>query len=277
MKPILIALIFAAIVAVSACTTTLQQSIQTEPSAKTQGATTEVQYEELAWADAPPCLFAVEVVIRDEQDYENARRRHGQLGPSVDFRGDGKPKSFTLPYTALDSNGDGKLGPEDFSISFNDNPVFIENGKIMPYSNINIKEPVPYEEVFTVDPVTGTITFKKSPQKLSVSAQNALLDEELNPVGWRKTGRKCTMSGFDFSKRTIIGNGVNGGGCSSKIEKNVRRNDATKEYIYTIKATWCGNCEMAIGSYEWISVPKIPADYTIKFNVEQERSENPRC
>ena len=273
MKTILIVLLFVIIVAVSACTTTLQQKIQTEPSVKTQGATTEVQYEELSGASTPPCIAPYGgIVIRNEQDYEKVRRQHGQQGSWVDFRGDGKTKSFTLPYTALDSNGDGKLGPEDFIISSNDNPVFIEieDGKIkiVPYSNITIKEPVPYEEVFTVNPVTGTITFKKSPQKLSISARNALLDEELTPIGWQKTGRKCSMSRFDFSKKTIFGHGVNGGGCSLKIEKNVKRNDAAKEYVYTIKATWYGNCERAIESYEWISVPKIPADYAVKFNAE---------
>lgn len=74
---------------------------------------------------------------------------------------------------------------------------------------------------------------------------------------------------IDFSRKTLLGKGTTSGGCKVKTERKVLRDDVNKEYVYQIKIKQYGSCEMAWHSNNWILVPKIPSDYTIKFKEER--------
>ncbi|MDR1737671.1 MAG: hypothetical protein LBR66_02470 [Candidatus Symbiothrix sp.] len=47
--------------------------------------------------------------------------------------------------------------------------------------------------------------------------------------------------------------------------------DVLKQYIYTINVVQCGNCESRDASMNWVLVPKIPDDYTVRFVVENNK------
>ncbi len=146
---------------------------------------------------------------------------------------------------------------------------------------------VPYEEislrcVYTGGKYEKVINTKEEYQQI---LDQKLIDQQREEYRRINTRPDPTFFGcvdyvlppIDFSQRTLLGNGWGGVGCKQKVEKQVLRDNEKKEYIFTINAATCGMCEMVLGSYEWVSVPKIPSDYTIKFNVEQERSESPKC
>jgi hypothetical protein len=77
-----------------------------------------------------------------------------------------------------------------------------------------------------------------------------------------------TFEPIDFNRFTALGKHVSGT-CSVVFERNVTRNDALKTYIYTIDVWQCGNCEKRNASMNWVLVPKIPDDYTVKFVVNE--------
>ena len=146
----------------------------------------EISFQELS--AGPPCITGSPdgMVIRSEQDYQDLRKKHAQQGPYVSFEGDGVQKSFTFPYAVVDANDDGKLSEEDFIVLVGVSPT---------------------DQEFTIDPKTGTIIFIVPPeqgQKITIGAAKGLLDEDINPIGWQKTGKKCSLADVDFSAKTML-------------------------------------------------------------------------
>ncbi len=72
---------------------------------------------------------------------------------------------------------------------------------------------------------------------------------------------------INFSQKTLLGRTITGGGCTSEVKKDVLRNDYEQTVIYSITTIFTGTCERAITDNNFILVPKIPEDYTIKFEV----------
>ena len=72
---------------------------------------------------------------------------------------------------------------------------------------------------------------------------------------------------IDFSQMSLLGKSVTGGGCSFEVKKEVLRNDNERTVTYSITSIFTGTCEKAIHNNNFILVPKIPEDYTVKFEV----------
>ncbi|MBI4044122.1 MAG: hypothetical protein HY392_00260 [Candidatus Diapherotrites archaeon] len=78
---------------------------------------------------------------------------------------------------------------------------------------------------------------------------------------------------IDFEEKTLLGKFLSGGGCDSKVEKSVWRDDELKEVTYRAKLTTYGLCAMNIFHPNWVTVGKIPAEYSVKFEASTEQKE----
>jgi len=74
---------------------------------------------------------------------------------------------------------------------------------------------------------------------------------------------------FDFNSYSVIGQGIKFG-CNAKIIREVKIDHDNKQYIYTVKFKDVGMCKRAGYSFNLVTVPKIPADYTVVFNVHKD-------
>ncbi len=79
-----------------------------------------------------------------------------------------------------------------------------------------------------------------------------------------------TLPSIDFSEKTLLGKYTTGTGCTIDFERHVYRNDDAKTVTYVITVIEEGNCEMLGMSMNWITIPKIPQDYKVIFDVEKE-------
>lgn len=81
----------------------------------------------------------------------------------------------------------------------------------------------------------------------------------------------------DFSKHTLLGKGVSGGGCDVSYERKVfvlddpREYAGNKVYTYAITVKESGMCKKAAWSGNWILVRKIPPGFDIRFVVKRVR------
>ena len=91
------------------------------------------------------------------------------------------------------------------------------------------------------------------------------------------TKKGCGYAGAlmkpDFNTQTLIGYGV-GGDCHMKASVKVFRSDTRKKYIIKITTYW-GRCR-AGGSFEgWLTIEKIPADYSLEFHKSESATNFP--
>lgn len=72
---------------------------------------------------------------------------------------------------------------------------------------------------------------------------------------------------FDFSNISLLAQYTEGNGCSVAFQRDVKNDTDNKQYLYTINIYECGNCSTTEVSMNWVQVPKLPNDYTVKFVV----------
>ncbi len=71
----------------------------------------------------------------------------------------------------------------------------------------------------------------------------------------------------DFSTKTLLGKGIDFSGCDQIITRSLVLEGSAKKYIYTVTVEEIGSCEPGGYTSNWITVDKIPSDYTVEFNV----------
>ncbi|MBW8051870.1 MAG: hypothetical protein FVQ77_16345 [Cytophagales bacterium] len=73
---------------------------------------------------------------------------------------------------------------------------------------------------------------------------------------------------IDFIKYTLLGKYMEGTCSEDFYSKKICKNDANKQYRYTVKLTGKGPiCEMLFHTMNWVIVPKVPDDYYVKFDI----------
>ena len=240
--------------------------------------------EELTKEAIPPCLSfgAIQAVITSDDDYDSLRTRYAPQGEYVDFEADGVQTTFELPYQPLDADFDGRIGPREIIIYVKNKPLHVNiNAELfLVYSNpiqvgadslplFSITPPytferkVHYTQVFTVDSLTGAITFGTPPQqgsRVSISGCRTLYDTY--------DGRECSMQYWDFASRIVIGKTVYGNGCLLGFEKELFLDRDKRQLIYMwqrieLLSTTCP--EIAIEYTSWIAVDRPPDGYEVVF------------
>lgn len=97
-------------------------------------------------------------------------------------------------------------------------------------------------------------------------------------LAYRKLGEAIKAKGIcdaddlppvDFSKNSLIGKYVSGGGCDVNFDRQVYDNAETNTIIYHIKAEFTGECAMFIYSWNWMLIPKIDDGYSVKFSIDK--------
>jgi len=75
----------------------------------------------------------------------------------------------------------------------------------------------------------------------------------------------CALPTIDFNNYTLLGLEATGG-CEAKYIREVEReDDGTTHYKVTVKS--CGTCKKLSVSYNWVTIPKIPDNATVTFEV----------
>jgi hypothetical protein len=74
---------------------------------------------------------------------------------------------------------------------------------------------------------------------------------------------------LDFNSFSVIGKTIRFD-CSAKIIRELKINHDSKQYIFTIKYKQVGICKRLGFAFNLVTVPKIPADYTVVFNVHKD-------
>lgn len=78
---------------------------------------------------------------------------------------------------------------------------------------------------------------------------------------------------FDFDKNTLLGIELNTGYCGVPLglKSQAVKNEAEKQYILKISYLEPQGTCRALSQYDlWVAVPKIPDNYTVKFEVKGE-------
>ncbi len=249
-----------------------------------------VLFEELSDDERPPCLYywgsGMEIVITSDDDYETIRRIYAPQGQYVDFEANGIQRSFKLQYQPLDTNNDGVIRPNDLIIYVKNKPLYANvNGELISVSAnpirmagdsimifrtsppYTVERMIYYKEVFTVDQVTGEVTFNMPPQKgskVSLCATRRLYDTYHD--------RECSMQYFDFTSRIIIGKAISGNGCLKGFEKELFMDNVERRLIYLwrrIEDDTQGGCPEILLHYDsWITVDRSPDDYEVVFILD---------
>ena len=84
------------------------------------------------------------------------------------------------------------------------------------------------------------------------------------------SGTLCVDDSFpaiDFDNYTLLGRYASGD-CKAKFFRQVLRDDQAKTMTFNILVKDRGSCKKLVYSWNWVLVPKFPADYTVLFNVE---------
>lgn len=98
--------------------------------------------------------------------------------------------------------------------------------------------------------------------------REALIDKYLiSEKGAPSRPEKCIPLTIDFSKKTLLGKHISGGGCTIEFFRKVYNDDIEKKLSYSITVVEDGACAKAGSSMNWITVPKIPTTYQVEFVI----------
>ena len=73
---------------------------------------------------------------------------------------------------------------------------------------------------------------------------------------------------IDFSKYTLLSKLTQGGGCTATYQRKILNDTKNRKIIYEIAVDYEGKCEMLIGNWNFVFVPKTPDDYSVDFQIK---------
>lgn len=95
------------------------------------------------------------------------------------------------------------------------------------------------------------------------ASYNALLAQRLNT----SECNSYQLPPIDFSQKTLLGKQTTLQGCSGSYTYNILANPEKRVYHYQIKAVAAGNCHDEIKNMNWITIPRLPDNYTVQFDI----------
>ena len=126
-------------------------------------------------------------------------------------------------------------------------------------------------EAFKLD--LTEVDFSDIPIDCSPSLEGIIIDSDTAYQAFQDESQTDCQSDFpvlNFTTHTLLGIRKGTGGCSVKSKYwNVYVDEAAKKYVFQAILESEGDCFMLISTDFWISIPKIPNDYTVEF-VEYE-------
>ncbi len=76
---------------------------------------------------------------------------------------------------------------------------------------------------------------------------------------------------IDFTEKTLLGQYIEVTACGITTESEVFADPEQNQYIYQLKVNMQGECSTSQRRLIWISVPKLPDNYTVTFEAIYER------
>ena len=76
----------------------------------------------------------------------------------------------------------------------------------------------------------------------------------------------CELPTIDFETESLLGL-FTIGECETKYIRSVEESAPDKSITYKVTIKSCGNCDYLDSTYNWVVIPKIPSDYTVKFET----------
>ena len=77
----------------------------------------------------------------------------------------------------------------------------------------------------------------------------------------------CTLPTIDFNNYSLLGLFADGQ-CEVKFIREVTRQEQEEKYHYKVIVKSCGFCKRNGYSFNWVTVPKIPNNWTVTFEKE---------
>ncbi|MDY0103852.1 MAG: hypothetical protein RBS07_13035 [Lentimicrobium sp.] len=77
----------------------------------------------------------------------------------------------------------------------------------------------------------------------------------------------CTLPIIDFNNNSLLGLFTTGS-CEVKYIREVTRNESEENYHYKVVVKSCGTCKKEGYAYNWVTVPKIPENWNVTFEIE---------
>lgn len=109
------------------------------------------------------------------------------------------------------------------------------------------------------------ICFYDFPENEYIMETEVELDSLFNLISNQDT--ECEKPEIDFSKHTLLGQYASGA-CEVKFIRDVEKDNRDESYIYTVKVRECGLCKSMAYGLNWILVPKLPNDWSVKFEIK---------
>ena len=109
--------------------------------------------------------------------------------------------------------------------------------------------------------------------------EEILIDDSLmyqDLLDFRSNTSECSnaeLPAIDFAKRTLFGKKSEVTSCEVFYFRNVFADPENKEYIYEIivSNSSAASCtQQTFSSMNWLSVPKMPENYTLRFDLKYE-------
>ena len=72
---------------------------------------------------------------------------------------------------------------------------------------------------------------------------------------------------IDFTNFTLLAQYADGRGCSTAFQRDVQNDVVNEQYVYKITIYECGDCDITEVSMNWVKVPKLPDNYSVKFEI----------
>lgn len=72
---------------------------------------------------------------------------------------------------------------------------------------------------------------------------------------------------IDFSQKTLLGKQTIVDGCTASYTYTILADPEKRVYHYQVKAVPGGNCHNEIRNMNWITIPRLPDNYTVQFEV----------
>ena len=76
----------------------------------------------------------------------------------------------------------------------------------------------------------------------------------------------------NFVEKTLLGKFTEALACDVFYERRVEADPDSESYIYRITVHLDGQCQFSNTSMNWITVPKLPENYTVSFEVDYKSS-----
>jgi len=80
----------------------------------------------------------------------------------------------------------------------------------------------------------------------------------------------CTQANIDFSSESLLGISTSGGGCEIGFKREVTSKASEKKLHYKVTVKTCGLCKKLGSSNNLVRVSKIPDDWTVTFEVDED-------